>query len=99
MVLKITYYILHIIGFWYWQRLCVLSDFFTTKVKIGEAGELWHKYVYYILLLIFSILYVKYVKTNERYIFLILSILYIVCFIYGRYSGYYLTFEEYVGKS
>jgi len=98
MVLKIVYYLMHLVGFWYFQRLLILSDLFTIRVKIGGISELWIKYLYYILLLIFSIIYTRYTKTNERYMFIILSIVYMVCFIYGRYSGYYLTFEEYVGK-
>ena len=96
LILKVFYYFMHIIGFWYFQRLLVLSNFFSIKVKVGGTDELWHKYVFYGLLLIFSMVYIKYVKSNEKYIFFILSILYIVSFIYGRYSGFYLTFEEYV---
>ena len=97
-LLKIFYYFLLIIGLLYTIRICTLSHCLIQKMKIGGADEQWMKYLYYSLLFFANLVYLLKTKGKLRYFFFALSIIIIAVFIYGRYIGILLPFEEYVGK-
>ena len=76
----------------YTIRVIVLSKFFTVPIKIGSTDELYFTRYFPYLLTVFLYIYLK--KRKLSFIVLLLFILLLI----GRYTGIFLTFEEYVGK-
>lgn len=76
----------------YTIRVILLSQVFTIPIKIGSTGELYFTRYFPYLLAIFLYIYLK--KKKLSLIVLLLFIMLLV----GRYTGIFLTFEEYIGK-
>ena len=97
-LLFIAYYFLLLIGVLYTLRICTLSYCLVKKMKIGGENEQWMKYLYYSVLFFTNLVYLVKTKGKLRYFFFALGIIVIAVFIYGRYIGILLPYEEFVGK-
>jgi len=98
-IYKFIYYFLFLVGLWYWIRLINMSLFFQETIKMGPMCEMLIRYIFYFILFITTLINYLNKKSSFRLFLFIFNIIFIVTLLYGRYSGSFLSFEEYVGTS